>query len=171
MKKEWFVVMLLCFCCMGCEDFLAGFGTGAAGQETLQSWKENLEAQKIDLEERYAAAFAELETAPDPNTVALAKRKIDEIQNAQMVNAASLLTVDAVLKLPEATKSQGGKTDVLISTLLGAGILAMREWQKRNVVKKYVAMKAGKANFEVENPTAAKKLHAAIGIERTNRGL
>ena len=156
---------------MGCEDFLAGFGAGTAGQETLQSWKENLEAQKKDLEEQYAAAFAELETAPDPNTVALAKQKIDEIQNAQMVTTASLLTVDAMLKLPEATKGEGGSTDVIISTLIGGGILALREWQKRNLVKKYVSMKTGKAAFEAAEPDAAKKLHAAIGIERTARGL
>lgn len=172
MKKEWFVVMLLmCFCCMGCEDFLTGFGAGAAGQETLEAWKANLEEQKAELEERYVAAFAELETAPDPNTVALAKQKLDEIQNAKMANATALLTVGAVLKLPEATSGKGGRTDLLISTLIGGGIIALREWQKRNLTKKYVSMKSGKAAFEAADPEAGKKLHTAIGIERTNRGL
>jgi len=172
MKKEWFVVILLmCFCCIGCENFLTGLGAGAAGQETLQSWKANLEEQKAQLEERYAAAFAELESAPDPNTVALAKQKLDEIQSAQMGNAAALLTVETILKLPEAAKGEGGSTDVIISTLIGGGILALREWQKKNLVKKYVSMKTGKAAFEAAEPDAAKKLHAAIGIERTARGL
>ena len=172
MRKEWFVVMLLmCFCCMGCEDFLTGFGAGAAGQETLQSWQANLEEQKAELEERYAAAFAELESAPDPNTVALAKKKLDEIQNAQMANAASLLTVETILKLPDAKSGEGGRTDLLISTLIGAGVISLREWQKRNLVKKYVSMKVGKAAFEAKEPAAGKKLHTAIGIERMNRGL
>lgn len=172
MKKEWFVVMLLmCFCCMGCDNFFTGLGTGAAGQETLQSWKANLEEQKADLEERYKAAFAELESAPDPNTVALAKQKLEEVQRAQIGNAAALLTVEMILKLPEATGGEGDRTGLLISTLLGVGIVSLREWQKRNLVKKYVSMKAGKAAFEAAEPAAGKKLHTAIGIERTSRGL
>ena len=170
MKKEWFVVMLLmCFCYMGCE-FAAGLGAGAAGQETLQSWKANLEEQKVVLEERYEAAFAELETAPDPNTVALAKQKLEEIQRVQIGIDASLLTVKTFLELPEA-KDKEGRTDVIVSSLLGAGILALREWQKRNLSKKYVSMKIGKATFEAEEPEAGKKLHTAIGIARTDRGL
>ena len=171
MKKEWFVVMLLvCFCCMGCE-FVTGLGAGAAGQETLQSWKVNLEEQKAVLEERYKTAFAELESAPDPNAVILAKKKIEEIQRVQIGNEAALLTVETMLKLPEASGSEGGRTDVLISTLIGAGVLALREWQKRNLNKKYVSMKIGKATFEEKNSEAGKILHTAIGIARTARGL
>ena len=171
MRKKLFVVMLLsCFCCIGCE-YVTGFGAGAAGQETLQSWKANLEEQKAALEERYKAAFAELESAPDPNTVALAKQKLEEVQRAQIGNSAALLTVETILKLPEAESGEGGKTDVLISSLIGAGIIALREWQKRKLGKKYISMKAGKAVFEAAEPAAGKKLHTAIGIERTNRGL
>lgn len=171
MKKELFVVMLLvCFCCVGCDNFLAGFGTGAAGQETLKSWKANLEERKAILEQQYEAAFAELQSAPDPNTVALAKQKVEEIQRAQVANTAALLTVDTMLKLPEAS-GEGGRTDVVVSSLIGASIIALREWQKRNLADKYVAMKAGKAAFEAADPKAGKKLHTAIGIERTNRGL
>lgn len=171
MKTKWFVVMLLvCFCCMGCE-FVTGLGAGAAGQETLQAWKANLEEQKAVLEERYKAAFAELESAPDPNAVILATKKIEEIQRVQIGNEAALLTVETMLKLPEAEGSEGGRTDVLISTLIGAGVLALREWQKRNLNKKYVSMKVGKAAFEEKDPEAGKKLHTAIGIARTDRGL
>lgn len=171
MKKEWFVVILLmCFCCMGCE-FVTGLGAGAAGQETLQSWKANLEEQKAALEERYKMAFAELESAPDPNTVALAKQKLDEIQKAQIGTEAALLTVETMLKLPDATSDEDGRTDVLISTLIGGGIIALREWQKRNLTRKYVSMKAGKAAFEATDPEGGKKLHTAIGIARTDRGL
>ena len=170
MKKELFVVMLLvCFCCTGCE-FLAGLGTGVAGQETLQSWKANLEEQKTALEERYEAAFAELKSAPDPNAVILATKKLAEIQRAQIGIDASLLTVRTMLELPEATDKEG-RTDVLISTLIGAGIISLREWQKRNLAKKYISMKVGKATFEGKNPEAGKKLHTAIGIARMDRGL
>lgn len=170
MKKELFIGMLLVMCCFaGCE-FVSGLGAGAAGQETLQSWKSNLEEQKAALEERYEAAFAELKSAPDPNTIALAKKKLDEIQRVQIGNAAALLTVTTVLKLPEASR-EGGRNDVIISSLIGAGILALREWQKRNLSKKYVAMKTGKAAFEAVEPAAAKKLHSAIGVERMARGL
>lgn len=171
MSKKLFVVMLLsCFCCIGCE-YVTGFGAGAAGQETLHSWKANLEEQKADLEKRYEAAFAELSSAPDPNTVALAKQKVEEIQRAQIGNSAALLTVEMMLKLPEAASGEGGKTDVLVTSLIGAGLLALREWQKHKLGKKYIAMKAGKAAFEIADPEAGKKLHSAIGIERVNRGL
>ncbi len=170
MKKELFIVMLLvCLCCTGCE-FLAGLGTGAAGQETLQSWKANLEEQKAELEERYKAAFAELKSGPDPNAVILATKKLGEIQRVQIGIDASLLTVKTLLELPEATDKEG-RTDVLISTLIGAGIISLREWQKRNLAKKYLSMKVGKANFEADEPEAGEKLHTAIGIERTSRGL
>lgn len=171
MKKEWFVVILLmCFCCMGCE-FLTGLGAGAAGQETLQSWKTNLEEQKATLEEQYKAAFAELESAPDPNAVILATKKLEEIQRVQIGIDASLLTVKTFLELPEASGGKEGRTDVLVSSLLGAGIIALREWQKRNLAKKYLSMKVGKANFEVDEPEAGEKLHKAIGIARMDRGL
>ena len=170
MKKELFVAMLLmCFCCAGCE-FLSGIGAGAAGNETLNLWKANLEEQKATLEERYKAAFAELETAPDPNMIALAKQKLEEIQRVQIGNAASLLTVETLLKLPEAS-GEGGRNDVVISSLIAAGILVLRESQKRDLTKKYVSMKAGKATFEAADPVAGEKLHAAIGIERTSQGL
>lgn len=170
MRKKMFIGMLaIMCCCTGCE-FVSGLGAGVAGQETLQSWKANLEEQKAALEERYEAAFAELESAPDPNTIALAKAKLDEIQRTQIGNTAALLTVETLLKLPEAS-GEGGRNDVVISSLIGAGILALRELQKRNLTKKYVAMKAGKAAFEAVEPEAGKKLHTAIGIERTNRGL
>ena len=170
MKKKMFVGMLvIACCCAGCE-FVTGLGAGAAGQETLQSWKANLEEQKAALEEQYKLAFAELKSAPDPNTVALAKAKMDEIQRVQIGNAAALLTLEMILKLPEAS-GEGGRNDVIISSLIGAGILALREWQKRNLSQKYISMKAGKAAFEITEPAAAKKLHSAIGVERANRGL
>jgi len=170
MKKELFVVMLLvCFCCTGCE-FVSGLGAGAAGQETLQSWKANLEEQKTALEEQYKAAFAELESAPDPNAVILATKKLEEIQRVQIGIDASLLTVKTLLELPEASGKEG-RTDVLVSSLLGAGVIALREWQKRNLAKKYLSMKVGKANFEADEPEAGKKLHKAIGIARIDRGL
>lgn len=81
-----------------------------------------------------------------------------------------MLTVETILKLPE-TSGEGGRNDVVISSLIAAGILALREWQKRNLSQKYVSMKAGKATFESADPEAGKKLHTAIGIERTSRGL
>lgn len=154
---------------MGCE-FVAGLGAGAAGQETLQSWKANLEEQKTALEERYQAAFAELESAPDPNAVILATKKLEEIQRVQIGIDASLLTVKTLLELPAASGKEG-RTDVLVSSLLGAGIIALREWQKRNLNKKYVSMKVGKSKFEAEDPEAGKKLHTAIGVARMDRGL
>jgi len=168
MKKGMFFAMLLVCGCTGCE-FVSGLGAGAAGQEALSSWKAELEGQKADLEAQYQAAFAELESAPDPNAVILAKKKLDEIQRVQIGNSAALLTIETMLKLPAA--SEGGRNDVIISSLIGAGILALREWQKRNLTKKYIAMKSGKAAFETVEPAAAKKLHAAIGVERTSRGI
>lgn len=161
-------VLLLC-CCGGCE-FVSGLGAGAAGQEALSSWQTKLEEQKVELEARYEAAFAELKSAPDPNTIALAKEKLDEIQRVQIGNSAALLTIGTMLKLPN-TSGGGDRNDVIISSLLGAGVLALREWQKRTLAMKYVAMKAGKAAFEIAEPDAGKKLHTIIGAERMSRGL
>jgi len=156
---------------IGCEDFLIGAGAGAAGQKTLQDWEENLEAKKVELQKKYDAVMAEIESAPDANALALAKKKLEPIQDQQLVNEAALFTVKQIIKLPETSGDKNGRTDVLITTLIGGGIVALREWQKRKLNNKYISMKAGKASFELAEPEAAKKLHAAIGIERTSRGL
>jgi len=165
------VMLLLMFGVIGCEGFLLGAGAGVAGQETLQAWEENLEAKKLELQKKYDAVMAEIESAPDPNALALAKKKLEPIQDQQLVNEAALFSVKQIMKLPETSGGKEGRTDVLITTLIGGGIVALREWQKRQLNKKYISMKAGKANFEIADPEAAKKLHVAIGKERHYRGL
>jgi len=166
------VVLLLMFGAFGCEEFLLGAGAGVAGQETLQDWKENLETRKTELAQQYEEVLAELKIAPDPNAAAFAKQKLNEVQNSQIANEAALFTVGELLKLPEyKEKTPAERKDALATGLVGLGILGLREWQKRKLNLKYVSMKAGKASFETAEPEAAKKLHTAIGIERTNRGL
>lgn len=167
------VMLVLMFGAIGCKDFLIGAGAGVAGQETLQSWKDNLEAKKAELARQYEEVLAELKEAPDPNAIAFAKQKLTEVQNAQIANEGALFAVGELFKLPEyKKKTPAGKKDALITGLVGLGILGLREWQKRKLNLKYVSMKAGKAAFETAaEPEVAKKLHAAIGLERTNRNI
>jgi len=166
------VTLLLMFGAAGCE-YLVGAGAGVAGQETLQSWKDNLETKKAELARQYEEVLAELKIAPDPNAVAFAKQKLNEVQNSQIANEAALFTVGELLNLPEyKEKTPAEREDAVVTGLVGLGILGLREWQKRKLNLKYVSMKAGKATFEeTAEPEAAKKLHTAIGIERTSRGL
>ena len=164
------ILLLAVTLCSGCEDFLAGVGAGAAGQETLVSWKENLEAKKAELQARYDRAFAELESAPDPNTIALAKQKLQEIQSAQVGNEAALMTVRAVLDY-RADMPMDKRIDLLASGVLSSLVIGYQILTKRKLNLKYTSMKEGQAEFQAEDPSAGEKLYTAIGIARRKRGL
>jgi hypothetical protein len=161
---------VLIVCCVGCEEYLIGAGAGLAGKETLDSWQDNLEAKKLELAGQYAELEAELALAMDPNAVALIRQKIEALGDQQLVNDAALLTVRTALELPEQTTS-AGRQDVIASSAIGALILGWQALSKRKLNTKYTAMKAGKAAFDAANPDAAPKLHTAIGVARTDRGL
>jgi hypothetical protein len=154
----------------GCEEFLLGAGAGVAGQETLQSWQENLDAKKAELAEQYDLVMAELESAPDPDAVAVAKQKLQAIQDAQLANEGAMLAVKTALELPKQETTEG-RQDVIASAVIGTLILGWQALNKRKLNLKYTAIKAGKAKFDADNPEAAPKLFSAIGIERTKRGL
>jgi hypothetical protein len=161
---------VLIFCLAGCEE-LALVGAGAAGSQTLVSWQENLEAKKAELAGQYAELEAELAAAMDPNAVALIRQKIEALGEQQLVNEAAMLTVTTALELPKQTTSES-RQDVLASSAIGALLLGWQAFSKRKLGLKYTAMKAGKAAFDAApHPDASKALHAAIGIERTKRGL
>jgi len=164
------IMLLLVTLCSGCEGFLSGVGAGAAGQETLESWKENLIAKKAELQARYDKAFAELESAPDPNTIALAKQKLQEVQLAQVANEAALFTIQAALDYPK-DQPKDDRTDFFASVLIGIGVFAYEAMTKRKLNLKYTSMKEGQATFQAADPSAGQKLYTSIGIARSKRGL
>lgn len=164
------IMLVLLLASAGCEEFLLGAGAGAAGKETLESWQSNLEGKKIELQQKYDAVMKEIETAPDPNALALAKAKLEPIQNAQLVNETALFTVKEILKMPESTNPESRK-DALVVGGIGLVGLFIREWQKRILNKKYISMKTGQARLKTEQPEAEAKLYALIGEERRKLGL
>jgi len=172
MKKQalrGFVLLVTIFALSGCDEFLTGAGAGLATAETIQSWQENLQAKQVELQERYAEVLTELEAAPDPNAIRTAKEKLRVIQDQQLANEASLLTVKTIL---DAKGSEGKeRTDAIATGLLGALALAYREWSRRKLQKKNAAFKAGQAEFTREEPEAASKLYAIIGKARNARGV
>lgn len=160
---------LLMFACVGCE-FMTGAGAGAAGSETIQSWKVNLEAKKAELQARYDAVLAEIESAPDPNALARAKQKAEQIEKAQVGNQAALMVVQAALDYPRDGPADDRK-DFYASLVVGLGAFAYEVLTKRKLNTKYVSMKEGQATFQAAEPDAGQKLYTAIGIARTKRGL
>jgi len=164
------MLSVLMFACAGCDNFLTGLGAGAAGTETLQSWKENLEAKKAELQEKAEAIQAVIESTTDPNTLVLAKKQAEEIRLAQLANESALLTVQAVLDYPK-EGSVDDRKDFFASVLIGGGALIYEWLTKRKLNNKYVSMKEGQATFEADEPDAGKKLYTAIGIARRKRGL
>ena len=163
------VLVLIVLGSAGCEEFLLGAGSGMAGKETLESWQGNLEAKQIELQQKYDAVMKEIETAPDPNALALAKAKLNPIQNAKLANEVALHTVKEILKLPESAPED--RKDALVVGGIGIVGLFIREWQKRLLNKKYTAMKTGQARLKTDNPAVEATLYALIGEERRKLGL
>ena len=58
----------------GCE-LVTGAAGGAAVTQSLNDWKAKLEQAKLELETQYADVLAELQAAPDPSAIAVAKEK------------------------------------------------------------------------------------------------
>ena len=164
------VCVTLMFGCIGCEEFFLGAGAGVAGKETLQSWKTNLETKKVELQKQYDAVLAEIESAPDPNALALAKKKFEIIQGHRIANESALFTVTSILEYPQEGKKDD-KKDFLASVVIGGVLLGYEILTKRKLNQKYVSAKAGQAVFEAANPEPGKELYKDIGIERRARGL
>lgn len=164
------IVLVLMFGTGGCEEFLVGAGSGIAGKETLESWQGNLEAKQMELQQKYDLVMNEIKTAPDPNALALAKAKLEPIQNARLANEVALHTVKEILKLPESSNPESRKDALLVG---GIGIVGLfiEEWRKRLLNKKYISMKTGQARLKTDNPEAEKLLYDLIGEERRKLGL
>ena len=154
----------------GCE-FLTGAGAGLAGRETFEAWQEKLEAKKAELQIQYNMVLAELESAPDPNAVRLAKVKLDAIAGQQLVNEGALLAVSSALELPGPNSTPQENTDFYVALIAGGGAWLYEFLSKRKVTTKYVAHKSGQANLKLLDPEAEAKLYAQIGLERAKVGL
>lgn len=171
MRKCVFVtVLLLAVMIGGCDETFLGFGAGVAGVETLQSWQENLEVKKAELQKQYDLVMAEIETAPDPNALKLAKEKLEPIQNARLANEVALHMVTESIKAIK-TENPEDRKDAIGVGVISLGLIALEELKRRLLNKKYTAHKAGQAKLEQENPEAGKQLYSAIGYERRLRGL
>jgi len=161
-------VVLLLLMTTSCDE-AAGFGGGALASETFRLWERNLEAQKAELQQQYDLAFAELQKAPDPNSIKLANKVIEAIRDKQLVNEGTLLAVKTALQLPGKTKDE--KTDVFIAAAIGAAGIAYEFFTKRKLGMKYTAHKKGQAAFTKADPAAGQKLYDAIGKERSDKKL
>jgi hypothetical protein len=168
-KTKFVAILLVLMFVTGCEE-IALFGAGAAGQETLHVWKSNLEQQRDELEQRYVQLKHELDNAPDPNALALARQKIESWSKQSVGNAVALHTVTEMIKYQQ-TQNPESRKDMIVTGVLGLIALAIRERSRLTLSKKYSAHKAGQAKFEKENPEPAMVLYGDIGYERTIRGL
>jgi len=160
-----FCVLLLA----GCDE-LAIFGGGVAATKTFDQWQANLEAKKAELQKQYELVLAELQSAPDPNAIRLAKQKLEVIADQQLVNEGALLVVKAALERPKDGTPDDNRVFYagLIAEALAVGYQTLT---KRTLGTKYVAHKAGQARFKEDDPTAEAKLYSLIGTERSARGL
>lgn len=155
----------------GCE-YAIGAAGGAAVTQSLTDWKTNLEQAKLELETQYADVLAELQAAPDPSSIAVAKEKLELIRSQQLVNTGALFAVDRMLTYPKSTEGPpADNKDFWASTIIGGLALAYQTLTKRTLNTKYVAHKAGQADFKVLDPEAEAKLYAQIGLERAKLGL
>ena len=152
----------------GCE-YVTGAAGGSAITKSMVDWKANLEQAKLDLETQYADVLAELQDAPDPNAIAVAKEKLEFIRSQQFVNTGALFAVTRALEYPEGSESDN--KDFWASTIIGGLALAYQTLTKRTLNTKYVSSKMGQARLKQEDPSAEAKLYSYVGWERLQRGL
>jgi len=155
----------------GCE-YVTGAAGGSAITKSMVDWKANLEQAKLELETQYADVLAELQAAPDPNAIAVAKEKLELIRSQQLVNTGALFAVDRILTYPKSTEgSEADNKDFWASTIIGGLALAYQTLTKRTLNSKYVSSKLGQARLKQDEPAAEAKLYAYIGQERLAKGL
>ncbi|KPL25619.1 MAG: hypothetical protein AMJ75_00475 [Phycisphaerae bacterium SM1_79] len=158
--------------CAGCSEFVAGVTGGAATTETLHAWQQNLEAKQAELQSRYNAVLAEIEAAPDPNALAMARKKLEAVQDMQLANESALVTVKSLLAMPKPDADTRGDWQQWLAALIASvGALGYQTWTKKTVANKYAAHKDGQIKFNLENPEAAKALYEIIGNSRNARGI
>jgi len=162
------ILVVCCFCFSGCE-YVTGAAGGAAVTKSMVEWKANLEQAKLELETQYADVLAELQSAPDPNAIAVAKEKLELIRSQQLVNTGALFALTRALEYPAGPEADN--KDFWASTIIGGLALAYQTLTKRTLNTKYVAHKAGQADLKVLDPEAEAKLYAQIGLERAKLGL
>lgn len=173
--KKWIVVTIIC-CLLslgsaGClEEMLAGVGIGAVGMSALDATEKSLVEQGENLNEQREIALQEVKDANTPEELSLAEKKLAVLDNSIIANRAALQTVKSIKAVSTAETPQK-RTDAILVGVMGIAGIAIREWQKRTLNKKYIAMKSGKARLETDNPEAASKLHSLIGEERRRIGL
>lgn len=115
------VLCLFLFATAGCDSLLAGIGIGAASSETLQSWEENLEAKRVELDRLYDEAITGMQDASDPNELAFYRQKANEVQLAQVANLGARTLLGEL-------KSQGGQGQGGYLNLLHAVIPLALTW-------------------------------------------
>ena len=123
--------MLLVFGIVGCDGILTGIGIGVAGSETLDSWEENLEAKRIELDRAYDEAITSLEAATDPNELAFHRKKVQEIQLAKTANLGALAVVQEIKLSPGQARGEGGYLNLLHGLIPIAVAYAGIEVRKR----------------------------------------
>lgn len=144
MKTLFTVSCLFLFVMAGCDSFLAGIGIGTASSETLQSWEENLEAKRIELDQLYDEAIIAMETASDPNELVFAKKRAEEIQLAKIANLGAR-TFLGELKKQGGQAGQGGYLNLLHAAIPLALTWGGNELRKRmGVERKRQAEKQGR---------------------------
>jgi len=153
---------------VGCE-YVTGAAGGSAITKSMVDWKVNLDQAKLELETQYADVLAELQAAPDPNAIAVAKEKLEFIRSQQLVNTGALFAVTRALEYPAG--SEADNKDFWATTIIGGLALAYQTLTKRTLNTKYVAHKAGQADLKLLDPEAEAKLYAQIGLERAKLGL
>ncbi|MCK5614739.1 hypothetical protein KAR91_73435 [Candidatus Pacearchaeota archaeon] len=165
------ILVILMVTTNGCEEVFLGAAGSAAVVGTVSDWENKLETRKLELESEYNAIMVELDNAPDPNAVATIVARLNAVQELRLVNEGSLIATRAVLEIPEASKTGGGKTDVVVTAGISGLLLVLNELRRRTTVKKYQTMKIGKSRLAEDDPAAESKLTSIIRTVRDEIGV
>lgn len=172
--KKWILVTMIC-CLLavgaaGCPEWLVGAGAGAASIAALDATEQSLITTGAELDTKIIKAEQQVKDASTPEELSLAKKKLAVLGDQKLANLAAIHTVQSI-KAVAGEQTPEARQDAVIVGALGLVSLAVREWQKRTLNKKYVSMKAGQARLKTVNPEAEKQLYTLTGEARAAAGL
>ncbi|KKN01655.1 hypothetical protein LCGC14_1125580 [marine sediment metagenome] len=135
----------------GCSETLTGIGIGVAATETAKTWEGNIGAKRVELDLLYDTAILQMENATSMEEVEAAKKRVEEITVAKIVNEAVTTVVAPADERPKTTQEW---------MTYGMGLLLAfggNEMRKRTGYQKAISRLEAKAT-----PEEAAKIHETV---------
>lgn len=150
------IVLFCLFLLTGCEQVLTGIGVGVVGSEIVDAYEQKLEEKRIELDNAYDQAIANMQAATDPNVLSFERKKAEQIQIARVANMGARVVISEIKGEPIPANGLPN------SNLLTCGLGVLLAWGGNEMRKRKGYEKAvGKLVAEAD-PTQANHIAEVV---------